>query len=164
MYDSHHTLMSGDIDVTTATAPGSGSVPGRPFRAADLIAGRFRVVREIAEGGMGIVYEMMDEKLNERRALKCAKPGYANRLPPEARLPLRVTHPNMCRVFEIHTVDTPLGPIDFLTMESISRRRGSQVPRHTFCCSIWATRIAAFGASTKPRRRTTARESWRNRF
>ena len=111
--------MSHDIDVTTVAAPGFGGAPGRPFRAGDLIAGRFRVVREIAEGGMGIVYEVMDEKLNERRALKCAKPGYANRLPPEARLSLRVTHPNVCRVFEIHTVDTALGPIDFLTMEFV---------------------------------------------
>ena len=104
-----------DVTRTAPTVPASDGL--KPFRAGDLVAGRFRIVREIAEGGMGIVYEAIDEKLNERRALKCARPGYANRLSPEARTSLRVTHPNVCRVFEIHTTNTPLGPIDFLTME-----------------------------------------------
>ena len=111
--------MSPDVDVTVPGSPGYGSPPGRPFRPGELVAGRFRVVREIAEGGMGVVYEVVDEKLGERRALKCAKPGYAGTLSPEARTSLRVTHPNVCRAFEIHTVDTRFGPIDFLTMEFI---------------------------------------------
>src|SRR5262245_1588050 len=111
--------MAPDLDLTVPATPGSGGAPGRPFRPGELVAGRFRVIREIAEGGMGVVYEVVDEKLGERRALKCAKPGYASTLPPEARTALRVTHPNVCRVFEIHTVETPVGPIDFLTMELV---------------------------------------------
>jgi len=91
----------------------------RPLVPGTLVSGRFRIVREIAEGGMGVVYESIDEKLVERRALKCAKPGFARHLPPEARNSLRVTHPNVCRVFEIHTADTPLGPVDYLTMEYV---------------------------------------------
>src|SRR5688572_2122093 len=105
-------------DAITATALGSAAFP-RPFRAHELVSGRFRIVREIAAGGMGIVYEVLDEKLNERRALKCAKPGHGSALPPEARSSLRVTHPNVCRVFEIHSATTPDGPVDFLTMEYI---------------------------------------------
>jgi serine/threonine protein kinase/tetratricopeptide (TPR) repeat protein len=111
--------MQDDVDVTRTAAPGRPFGGLRPFRSGDLVAGRFRVVREIAEGGMGIVYEAIDEKLAERRALKCAKAGYASRLSPEARTSLRVTHPNVCRVFEIHSTDTALGPIDFLTMEYV---------------------------------------------
>ena len=68
---------------------------------------------------MGVVYEVVDEKLNETRALKCAKPGFAGHLSPEARHSLRVTHPNVCRVFEIHTTETAHGPVDFLTMEYV---------------------------------------------
>jgi len=91
----------------------------KPFRRGDLVAGRFRVTREIAEGGMGVVYEALDEKLNVTRALKCAKLGYRSHLPPEARNALRVTHPNVCRIFEIHSAETHQGPIDFLSMELI---------------------------------------------
>ena len=105
-------------DAPTRTAPESLGTP-RPFRIGELVSGRFRIQREIAEGGMGIVYLAIDEKLDEPRALKCAKRGYASHLPPEARSSLRVTHPNVCRVFEIHSAETRAGPIDFLTMEYI---------------------------------------------
>jgi hypothetical protein len=88
-----------------------------PFQAGDLVGERFRIVREIAEGGMGVVYEAIDEKLEQRRALKCAKPGHYRRLSPEARSALKVTHDNVCRVYEIHTAASPNGPVDFLAME-----------------------------------------------
>src|SRR6516164_4869390 len=41
----------------------------------DLLDGRFRIIREIAQGGMGVVYEAVDEKLERRVAIKCAKAG-----------------------------------------------------------------------------------------
>ena len=65
---------------------------------------------------MGIVYEVFDEKLHERRALKCAKPGFAAQLSPEARHSLRATHPNVCRVHDL--APSPWGPI--LVMEHIA--------------------------------------------
>src|SRR3989442_14310472 len=105
-----------DADATPAAALGSETASLRPFHAGDLVAGRFRIVREIARGGMGIVYEAIDEKLNERRALKRAKPAYAPRLSPEARPSLRITHPNACRAFEIHTIGTAYALLDFLAM------------------------------------------------
>src|SRR5262252_2314653 len=76
------------------------------FQPGDLAAGRFRVIRELGRGGMGVIYEAVDERLGERRAIKCAKPGFEQRLTPEARAAMRVTHPNICRVYEIHTADT----------------------------------------------------------
>ena len=89
----------------------------RPFVAGDLVADRFRIIREVGEGGMGVVYEALDEKLNERRALKCARLGFRHRLSPEASNALRVTHDNICRVHEIHTAITDAGPLDVLSME-----------------------------------------------
>src|SRR5579864_1370316 len=47
-----------------------------PFAPGELLDGRFRIVREVAQGGMGVVYEAMDEKLERRIALKCAKIGF----------------------------------------------------------------------------------------
>src|SRR5262249_48509523 len=56
-----------------------------PFEPGTLLEGRFRIVREVAQGGMGVVYEATDEKLERRIALKCAKSGFGQRLPPEVR-------------------------------------------------------------------------------
>src|ERR1044071_2660396 len=88
-----------------------------PFEPGELLDGRFRIVREVAQGGMGIVYEATDEKLDRRVALKCAKAGFHNRLPPEVRNATPISHPHVCKIFEIHTASTALGEIDFLTME-----------------------------------------------
>ncbi len=90
-----------------------------PFAAGDLIADRFRVVRQVGEGGMAVVYEAIDEKLGERRAIKCPLPGFRLQLPPEARHAMRVTHPNVCRIYEIHSTASPAGPIDILCMEFV---------------------------------------------
>ena len=90
-----------------------------PFAPGDLIADRFRVVRQVGEGGMAVVYEAIDEKLVERRAIKCPLPGFRRQLPPEARHAMRVTHPNVCRVYEIHSTATAGGPMDILSMEFV---------------------------------------------
>ena len=87
------------------------------FEPGALLADRFRIVREVARGGMGIVYEAQDEKLGRRIALKCAKSGFRKRLPPEVRHASQIAHPNVCKIFEIHTASTTSGAIDFLTME-----------------------------------------------
>jgi Flp pilus assembly protein TadD/TolB-like protein len=88
-----------------------------PFKPGELLDDRFRIVREVAQGGMGIVYEAMDEKLERRVALKCAKIGFHQRLNPEVRNATEISHPNVCKLFEIHTASTTQGDIDFLTME-----------------------------------------------
>src|SRR5580704_9047997 len=87
------------------------------FEPGALLADRFRIVREVARGGMGIVYEAEDEKLSRRIALKCAKSGFNKRLPPEVRHASEIGHTNVCKIFEIHTASTRGGEIDFLTME-----------------------------------------------
>src|SRR5207302_9088293 len=90
----------------------------RPFEPGQVLIGRFRVVREIGRGGMGIVYEAIDEKLEKKRiAIKCARSGFQGRLPPEVRLATEIAHRNVCRVFEIYTASTPNGEVDFFTME-----------------------------------------------
>jgi tetratricopeptide (TPR) repeat protein/predicted Ser/Thr protein kinase len=88
-----------------------------PFTPGQLVSERFEIVREVAEGGMAVVYEAIDRKLDERIAVKCPKVIFRRRLPPEARSALKVSHPNICRVHGIHTTATDRGEVDFLTME-----------------------------------------------
>ena len=93
------------------------ALPEQHFAPGDLLADRFRIIREVAQGGMGIVYEAEDERLGRRIALKCAKSGFHKRLPPEVRHASEISHLNVCKIFEIHTAATAGGEIDFLTME-----------------------------------------------
>jgi tetratricopeptide (TPR) repeat protein len=95
----------------------SAAEPEHPFEPGELLEGRFRIVREVAQGGMGVVYEAVDGKLERRIAVKCAKAGFGKRLPPEVRHASEISHPNVCKIFEIHTVTTARGDIDFITME-----------------------------------------------
>jgi serine/threonine protein kinase/tetratricopeptide (TPR) repeat protein len=100
----------------------------------ELLEERFRIVREVGEGGMAIVYEAMDEKLRKRIAIKCAKAGFHTRLTPEVRHATEISHHNVCKIFEIHTAETDRGEIDFITMEFLegqtlaARLRGGRLP------------------------------------
>jgi tetratricopeptide (TPR) repeat protein len=92
----------------------------RLFSPGSLLAGRFRIVRHVGSGGMGLVYEAVDEKLNRHVALKCAWPGYRNHLPPEVRAAREVSHFNVCKVHDLHTASTPEGEMEFVSMEFIA--------------------------------------------
>jgi serine/threonine protein kinase/tetratricopeptide (TPR) repeat protein len=111
-----------------------------PLTPGQLLADRFEIVREVAEGGMAVVYEAIDRKLNQRIAIKCPKTVFRRRLPPEARHALQVSHPNICRVYEIHTATTDRGEFDFLTMEFLEGEtmlerlaREKRLPREKVC-------------------------------
>jgi serine/threonine protein kinase/Tfp pilus assembly protein PilF len=89
----------------------------RPFQSGEIIGGRFEIIREVGEGGMGVVYEAFDRKRGQRICVKTAKLGFRQSLSPELEGALKVRHPNICVVNEIHTAQTPGGEVDFLTME-----------------------------------------------
>jgi hypothetical protein len=68
--------------------------------------GHFRVERLIGSGGMGAVYEAVDEKLERQVALKVLlREGGSSvnqkRFLREARLAAKLTHPNIATVFEV---------------------------------------------------------------
>src|SRR5215470_12081085 len=88
-----------------------------PFKPGELVEGRFRIVREVAQGGMGVVYEAFDLRLDRRIAIKCAKTGFGKWLSPEVRHAREISHLNVCKIFEIHTASTKQGERDFITME-----------------------------------------------
>ena len=84
-----------------------------------MVAGRYRVVRFLARGGMGEVYEAEDLELRERVALKTVRSEVARdqvaveRFRREIQLARKVTHPNVCRIFDVAFH----GGLIFLTME-----------------------------------------------
>jgi tetratricopeptide (TPR) repeat protein len=91
-----------------------------------LVAGRYRVVQLLGRGGMGEVYQVMDELLNEPVALKTLRPDLCydesllRRFQMEIQLARKVTHPSVCRVFEVgvHRFnDTNRPPLHFFTMQ-----------------------------------------------
>ena len=74
---------------------------------SQVLAGRFRIVRYIAGGGMGEVYEAEDQELRERVAIKTIRadilvqPNAMARFKREVYLARKVTHPNVCRIFDL---------------------------------------------------------------
>ena len=111
----------------TPSAPEQAPERGQLFAPGELVAERYRIVRFIAGGGMGQVYEAEDEELSERLALKTLHPAAhegataaAERLRREIQLARKVTHPNVCRIFDFGKHRTGDGrDILFLTMELV---------------------------------------------
>ena len=82
--------------------------PGRSvFRTGDVVAYRFRIVRYLAKGGMGELYEAEDLELHERVALKTILSSIADDersillFKREVHLARQVTHANVCRIFDV---------------------------------------------------------------
>jgi tetratricopeptide (TPR) repeat protein/TolB-like protein len=102
------------------------------FTTGDLLGDRFRVIRFIARGGMGELYEAQDLALGERVALKTIRQEIASderadqRFRREVLLARRVTHPNICRIFDLFqhlpstASPTGLPAINFVTMELLA--------------------------------------------
>jgi eukaryotic-like serine/threonine-protein kinase len=77
------------------------------FSPGDLLADRFRITRFLARGGMGEVYEAEDVELREPVALKIIRSELLQdthaleRFKREVHLAKQVTHPNVCRIFDL---------------------------------------------------------------
>lgn len=107
------------------TAAELGAHPAGPgWPPGHVLAGRYRVLRFIAQGGMGAVYEAEDLELGQRVALKTVRPEIATepraleRFRQEVALARRVTHPNVCRLFDLGREVQPGGRgALFLSME-----------------------------------------------
>ena len=104
-----------------------------------MVAGRYRVVRFLAHGGTGEVYEVFDERLKLRLALKTLRSDLSSdrsalaRFERELLVARQVSHENLCRLFDLVEYDTPVGPIPCLTMEllegeSLSERLARERP------------------------------------
>ena len=91
----------------------------------EVVEKRFRVRRLVGRGGMGEVYLCDDIELGQPVALKALRAEGAGsaetavRFRREIQLARRVTHPNVCRVFELGRHQSDGGQIDYYTMEYV---------------------------------------------
>ncbi len=112
--------------------------------------GRYRVLRKLGEGGMGLVFEAEDDVLGRRVAVKRLKSGDESsrrRFWREARAAARLNHPNVCQIYEVAEDSQGLFlAMELLVGEPLSQRleRGALPPAEAV--SLGAGMLAALSA------------------
>jgi hypothetical protein len=106
------------------TADQPPQLRGRPDRVPERIGG-FRIRRLIASGGMGLVYEAVQESPHRAVALKvmrrsAATPAALRRFRNEAELMAKLRHPGIAQVYEAGIDESGPEPVPFIAMELIS--------------------------------------------
>jgi putative methionine-R-sulfoxide reductase with GAF domain/predicted Ser/Thr protein kinase len=97
---------------------GRSNAQEKPLTVGTILGGRYRIDAVLGFGGMGVVYRSRDLKLDQEIALKRIRP---DRVSPERRETLRreiilsrkVTHENVCRVYDLVEIDGE----EFVSME-----------------------------------------------
>ncbi|HYX20053.1 MAG TPA: protein kinase [Thermoanaerobaculia bacterium] len=108
------------------TRDGAASKSGSreaPVSVGTILGGRYRIDGVLGFGGMGVVYRARDLKLDQEIALKRVRP---DRVSPERRETLRreiilarkVTHENVCRVYDLVEIEGE----EFVSMEYLPGR------------------------------------------
>jgi len=121
-------LLSQAVLSTGATGPLLGNdillpPPGR-FKPGEILLDRFVIIRFIAKGGMGEVYEAEDSFLQGVHvALKAILPQIADdpslqqRFEREVLFAREVSHQNLCPIYDIFRAEQPPANFLFLTMK-----------------------------------------------
>jgi eukaryotic-like serine/threonine-protein kinase len=130
------TVSIGDNEVPSALPPAGRLTPGQ------VLINRFVILRFIAKGGMGEVYEAEDSFLQGVHvALKTILPQIADdpalrqRFEREVLLAREVSHPNLCPIYDIFHCDQPSDFL-FLTMKLLAGETLASRLRRTTSLSI----------------------------
>src|SRR5579862_277674 len=112
------TVGTSDITVDPRATPLS---PLHRFAPGAIVAGRYRIVALLGRGGMGEVYRADDLTLEQPVALKflpqevSGNESNLTRFRNEVRVARQVSHPNVCRVYDVGEIDGQV----FLSMEYV---------------------------------------------
>jgi hypothetical protein len=126
---SHDTLPAAGSDPTATLPPLETDRSGDAVGEGQVLAGRFRIVRRLGRGSFGAVYEAEDLQLQEHVALKLlrpevrAVPSLLKHLHHEIVVGRRISHPNVCRIFDLGTY----GDTHFISMELVRGESLDQV-------------------------------------
>jgi serine/threonine protein kinase len=114
--------------------------------------GHYRIVRKIGEGGMGVVYEAWDERLERAVAIKTIRgmgerEEARKRLWHEARSLARVRHPNVCQLFDAdENGETLFLVLELLEGQSLAGRLATGPPATCETVQIARQVLAALDA------------------
>ena len=109
---------------STGAGEGSGKAAGSIFHRGQVVANRYTVIDMIGRGGMGCIYKVRDNTLDEDVALKTLLPKFTNdrhvvdRFFNEARIARQLSHPNIIRVHDIGMA----GTVVYISMEYVQGR------------------------------------------
>jgi serine/threonine protein kinase len=122
--DFTQTVVGSSVTSRTSPTVTSGmphtTLEGR-FLPGTLLNGRYRIIALLGKGGMGEVYRATDLTLGQSVALKflpalaSSDPRWLERFHSEVRIARQVSHPNVCRVYDIGEAEG----LPFLSMEYV---------------------------------------------
>ena len=114
-------LRRGASDSPVGRFASSPSLDGGGFAPGTVLAQRYRIIGLVGRGGMGEVYRADDLKLGQPVALKflpeklASEPAWIERFYAEVRHARGVSHPNVCRVYDVGEIEGR----HFLSMEYV---------------------------------------------
>ena len=144
---------------STGWLSSSGGIDHGRFEPGTVLGARYRIVGRLGRGGMGEVYRADDLKLGQPVALKFlppdvdTDPARLTQLHTEVRLARQVSHPNVCRVYDIDEIDGST----FLSMEYVDGEDLSSLLRRVGRFSEERALEIAAADLRRPRRRSRAR-------
>src|SRR5579864_1217827 len=109
-------VLAGPGSLTSTSSADDGR-----FLPGAVVAGRYRIAGLLGRGGMGEVYRATDLTLGQTVALKFLPESLARddralaRFYNEVRIARQVTHPNVCRVYDIGQVEG----LHYISMEFV---------------------------------------------
>ena len=104
-------------DIPTVTI----QADSRRITRGSVLAGRYEIIEEIGRGGMGWVYKVYDQRIDEKIAIKLINPAVAQdptvieRFRNELKIARKIIHKNVCRMYELNDDEDR----QFITMEFI---------------------------------------------
>lgn len=133
-----------EVDEKIAIPPLFGSQSTIDEPDIPRIIGQYEVVRYISRGGMGVVYECMDRRINRHVAVKLLNLNKLstetlNRIDREAAIQSRLNHPDITSVYEFGK----LGSRPYIVMELVDGQPLSEILKGKPIAPRRAARIVA---------------------
>src|SRR5919205_3506530 len=112
----------------------SARVKVRVFMLQGRLPARYRVIEEVGQGGMAVVYRAHDETLKREVAVKVlhahllAEPESKERLQREAQAVAKLQHDNIVQIFDYSGCDSPASYIvtEFIDGQTLKQFMGTR--------------------------------------